>query len=127
MSLSGEVRIRLDVTRGIEGARARDDPMRDRMSPEQRERIRELFATDMNVRAEASRVPADEEPLRGLPSYQVELGPDGRAYAVEPGVEFDVEPATDRQRCAEAYRAAAELPGEPEDYGTVTRRHFTRV
>jgi hypothetical protein len=59
------------------------------MSPQQRERIRELWSTDMSVRTELADVPVGEEPLRGLPSFHVELGPDGRAYAVEPGVKFD--------------------------------------
>ncbi len=106
VSLSGEVRLRLDVTRGTDetsSEKGGDDPMHHRMSPEQRERIRELFVTDMSVRAEDSHAPAGEKPLRGLPTYELELGPDGRAYAVEPGVAF--EPPKPRE---------PELPPAPE-------------
>lgn len=92
VSLSGEVRTRLDVTRGTEETRSDssgDEPMKHRLSPDERERQRELFNTDMDVRTELAHVPIGEEPLRGLPSFELELGPDGRAYAVEPGVKFE--------------------------------------
>jgi hypothetical protein len=92
VSLSGEVRTRLDVTRGTEETRADssgEQSVKHRLSPDERERQRELFNTDMNVRTELAHVPVGEEPLRGLPSFELELGPDGRAYAVEPGVQFE--------------------------------------
>jgi hypothetical protein len=92
VSLSGEVRTRLDVTSGTEETRSDssgEQPERHWLSPDERERQRELFNTDMNVRTELAHVPIGEEPLRGLPSFELELGPDGRAYAVQPGVQFE--------------------------------------
>jgi hypothetical protein len=95
--------------------------MRSRLSPEQRERIRELVKTDMTVRTELASVPAGEEPLRSLPSFRVELGPDGRAYAIEPGVTFEPPrprpPDPPPAAAAKAYRAAAVLPSAPGGVG----------
>ena len=72
MHLSNEVRARLDVTKEAEEVQERD-----------------LFRKDMQVRTEDANKPAGEEPLRGLPAFEVELGKHGRAYAVEPGVKFE--------------------------------------
>lgn len=128
VSLSGDVQTRLDVTRGIEETRpdgsGDDQPMRSRMSPEHRERIRELFETDMSVRTELATTPAGAEPLRGLPSFTVELGPDGRAYAVEPGVEFDPPDAGDPEPPPPPVveQPREEPPPEPVDAAAVEER-----
>jgi hypothetical protein len=125
VSLSGEVRTRLDVTRGTEETRSDssgEQPMKHRLSPDERERQRELFNTDMNVRTELAHVPIGEEPLRGLPSFELELGPDGRAYAVEPGVQFEppkvrepeLPPEVSPPPDADHLAATAEAPKEVE-------------
>ena len=127
VSLSGEVKTRLDVTRGAEETRSDssgEQSTNRRLSPDERERLRELFNTDMNVRTELAHVPIGEGPLRGLPSFELELGPDGRAYAVEPGVQFeppkvrepDLPPTVEAVPPLDAAReaAAAEAPKEIE-------------
>jgi hypothetical protein len=99
VQLSGEVRVRLDVIEHSEEVRERD-----------------LFNQDMKVRTEDANKPVGEEPLRGLPTFEVRVGKHGRAYAVEPGVTFDPPAEVAAERHAR-WEQEAPQPREPVEVG----------
>jgi len=89
VSLSREARIRQDVVRstGDEssgGPRGEDEAA----SAAERERVRELLLQDMKERSASAGEGVDRS-IRSLPSFEYDIGPYGRAYAVGEGAQIE--------------------------------------
>lgn len=91
VNVSQEARVRQDVAQAAERAyldqRGEGDTRGglDDSSRGERERLRALATQDAEVRVADANL-GIEAPLRGTPSFEVEVGPFGRAYAVDAGV-----------------------------------------
>lgn len=114
VSLSKELRIRQDRAQGAEEERSEqaqeEDALRSGMgalaaSASERERVRELLLRDIETRT-ADATEGSDRTIKSLPSFEVDIGPYGRAYAVGDGA--SLEPPA-RKSTAEA----------PDDVGTV--------
>lgn len=109
VSLSKESRIRQDIVTDSESAEEQSrDAFRDRFaaSGEERDRLRELAQRDLEMRASGSAEGIDRA-LKSLPSFEVDIGPFGRAYAVGDGA------ALERPQSPELVLPAEDKP-EPE-------------
>lgn len=90
VTLSNEVRIRQNVTQASERVRPQDaeEDVPRAASVADQERMRELYRTDLQTRA-GDDVPSEVGTIRMLPMFEVDIGPLGRAYAVDQGLDFD--------------------------------------
>ncbi|MBQ1784100.1 MAG: catalase [Gammaproteobacteria bacterium] len=94
-----------------------DDGDDEQLSERDREKIRELKARDLEVRAHEAAHAAAGGRYAGAPSYEYERGPDGASYAVGGEVPIDVSPISGDPQATIAkmqtvYRAAL-APAEP--------------
>jgi hypothetical protein len=88
------------------------------LSRAQLAQVAKLAATDQHVRAhELAHLAAAGPYARGGPSYTMQIGPDGQAYAVAGEVSLDVSPVPGDPQAtiqkAETIRAAANAPSDP--------------
>ena len=125
ISFSKEVRIRQDVVRTTEEQRSEDagseDPLASGMGAEaasaaERERMRELLLRDIETRTAGAAGGVDGT-IRSLPSFEYDIGPYGRAYAVGDGAVIE-RPEVEASEVAHAQdpaRAAEEAPASREE------------
>ena len=93
------------------------------LTPEERQQVAHLQARDQEIRIhEMAHMMAGGQYVTSGPSYQYEIGPDGKAYAVSGSVGIDTSPVQDNPEATiakmQTVAAAAMAPSQPsgQDY-----------
>jgi len=93
------------------------------LTPEERQQVAQLQARDQEIRIhEMAHVMAGGQYVTSGPSYQYEVGPDGKGYAVSGSVGIDTSPVKDNPEATiakmQTVAAAAMAPSQPsgQDY-----------
>jgi len=89
----------------------------EELSEDEEQEVRNLESRDREVRAhEQAHVAAGGAHVRGGPSFEFEMGPDGKRYAVEGHVSIDVSPEKDPRATIakmQQVKRAATAPANP--------------